>query len=177
MKKRYLLIAAVLVGGFGLWQMVSSRNQAVAMAQKIIAKDDAGDNVTSDLADLKSFVDGHTRASVTFVLNGSYNRAVQQAQQTAAGGSGNASVYQAATAACTSKNPVATASCITNYVQSHATPGQQPQPVQLPDKSKYHYVLNAPAWTFDTAGIALLAAVVLAVLAGYLALFGAKRSY
>lgn len=175
MKKRYLLIAAAFVGFFGLWQMVANRNASVAMAQKIIAKDDAGDDVKADLAALQAFTQSHTRASVKLVLNGSYNRAVQQAQQASAGGGGSSSLYQQATAACTSKNPVATASCITNYVQTHAAPGQQPRPVQLPDQSKYQYVLNSPAWTFDAAGLAFLAAAVLLALALYFGIVNRSR--
>jgi hypothetical protein len=173
MKKRYLLIVAVLAAGAGVAMIAVSRGQAVSMAQAIIAKDKAGDDTKADIEALTSFVSTHTRASVGFTLDGSYGRAVAAAQQQAAGSGGSSAVYQAAQQACTSRNPVTTANCITQYVQSHTAPGQQPKPVVLPDKSIYSYQLESPAWTFDVAGLLLLGSAVLLAVTGYLAIIAA----
>jgi hypothetical protein len=176
MKKRYLLIAALILTGIGLSMLASYRSQAVQAAQSIISKDAVGDDTTADIKALTDYVHGHTRASVSFTLDGSYNRAVAAAQQTAAGGSGNASAYSTATAACTQRDPVKTANCITAYIQTHTAPGAQPSAVAMPDKSKYTYNLNAPGWAPDAAGLSLLAAAILLVLTLYLGFMRLGRS-
>jgi hypothetical protein len=158
MKKRYLIIVAIFATIAGLISLGITHQQAVAMVQQIISKDKVGDNTTADIAVLTDFVHSHTRASVSFVLEGSYQRAATAAQQ-AATPQANSSVYAAAQAACTVRNPVTTANCIMSYIQAHSAPGAQPKPVALPDQTTFTYQLNAPAWAPDVAGLSFLAAL------------------
>lgn len=169
MKKRYLIIAAAIATLIGLVELGVTRNQAISQAQSIIAKDKVGDDTKADLTKLTDYIHNHTRTSVTFTLEGSYQRAAQAAQQ-AAIPQANSNVYAAAQAACNSKNPVAMATCIQTYVQTHAPAGAQPHPVALPDVNAYTYHLNSPAWAPDVVGISFLVALIGLVTAAWLAI-------
>ncbi len=176
MKKRYLIILAVLAALAGLVGIGLNRQHVVSAAQSLIAKDKVGDDTTADLKALGDFVHNHTRASVTFSLDGSYQRAVQAAEQAAVPTS-NSAVYNAALKNCQVKNPVATAQCIQNYVQSHAAPGAQPKPVTLPDHNAFVYHLNSPAWAPDLVGLSFLAVVICLALTAWLGIFGRSLKY
>lgn len=158
---------AVVTGLVGLG---INRQHVVNAAQSLIAKDKVGDDIAGDMKSLNDYVHSHTRASVTFSLGGSYQRAVQAAEQ-AAQPTANSAVYNAAIKACQVKNPVTTANCIESYVQNHAAPGTSPKPAVLPDYNSFSYHLNSPSWAPDLPGLSFLVAVLCLVLVFWLGLF------
>lgn len=170
MKKRYLILVAILSVTTGLVSLGLSRQHVVKLAQGIVAKDKVGDDIAADMKAINDYVHNHTRASVAFSLDGSYQRAAQAAEQ-AAMPTSNPAVYSAAQKVCQVKNPVATAQCIENYVQTHAAPGSSPKPVVLPDHNAYVYNLNSPGWAPDLAGLSFLAAILCLTLTLWLAAF------
>lgn len=174
MKKRYLVIFALLATFAGVIELGITRQHAVKAAQSIISQDNAGTDVQSDIASLTDYVHSHMRTSLTFGLGGSYQRAAQAAEAAQAP-KADASVYPAALAACQVRNPVATAQCIQNYVQTHAAPGVQPVPAKLPDPNAFVYHLDAPSWSPDVAGLCFLAALLGIVTAAWLSLFGSSH--
>lgn len=170
MKKRYLIIIAVLATIAGLIGLGMNHQRVVDSATSIIAKDKVGDNIAADMKNLNDYVHSHTRASVTFTLDGSYHRAVEAAKQ-AAVPTANSAVYNTALKTCQTANPVATAHCIENYVQAHAAPGTSPKPVVMPDHNTFVYHLNSPAWAPDLAGISFLVVIICLALTLWLSLF------
>jgi hypothetical protein len=174
MKKRYLLMLAVLGVITGLVGLGMNRQNVVESAQSIIAKDKVGDDIAADMKALNDYVHSHTRASVNFTLEGSYQRAVEAAQQ-AAQPTANTAVYNAAIKNCQVKDAVATAKCMEKYIQTHATPGTSPKPVVLPDRNSFVYQLNSPGWAPDLAGLSFLTVALCLALVFWLGMF--KRSH
>jgi hypothetical protein len=164
MKKRYLIIAAAVLVGFGLWRIYANNQSAVKQTQAIIAADVAGSDIKAQTDALAAFVYGHMGASVRYELTGSYNRAVAAAKS-AAQPQVSDSLYAQATAACATHNPVAQAQCIQNYVS--AQPAAATQAVTLPSVTSYNHQLTSPFWTPDLAGGSLLAAATLLLLTGW----------
>ncbi|MFI5240646.1 MAG: hypothetical protein ACHQUB_02970 [Candidatus Saccharimonadia bacterium] len=175
MKIRYLLLILIIAIITGLIGLGISQQYVVNSAQHIIALDKVGSPTEAEIAVLTAYVHTHTRASVTFSLDGSYQRAVQAAEL-ASQPQANASVYPIALSICQVKNPVTTAQCIQNYVQTHAPAGSNPQPVVLPDHNTFVYSIDSPAWAPDLAGISFLVAFVSFVLAIWFRLVGRKSS-
>ncbi len=175
MKKRYLIIIAVLALITGLIGLGLNHQNVISSARSIIAKDQAGDDITADLNKLSNYVHSHSRASVTFSLEGSYKRAILAAEQ-ASIPTANPAVYAAAQKACQVSDAVKTARCMEAYVQSNSTPGTQPKPPVLPDHSAYVYRLNAPAWAPDLAGVSFLIALISLALAIWLGIMKTKTN-
>jgi hypothetical protein len=100
-------------------------------------------------------------ASVSYELAGSYQRAVLRAQESAQPDV-NSALYQQATAACPTKDPVAQAKCIQSYVS--AQPAAQVKAASLPSEAVYKRQITSPGWAPDLAGLSLLTAGTLLVL-------------
>ena len=169
MKIRYLIIVGLLALVFSLLQLGANRNYAVKSAEAIIAKDQAGEDTTSDIAILKEYVAKHMRANLSFELKAGYDRAVERARE-AAEPKIDQSLYTKAQAACAGqRDPVAQTRCVSSYVAANSD--TKPRPVVLPSKTKYQFAFTSPAWTPDRAGLAILVSVVLLTLAAWLGLF------
>ncbi len=166
MKKRYFLIAAVILASFGAWRIYVNNQTSVGKVKEILTADQAGTDVSLQTASLNTYVLGHMGSSVKYELTGSYDRAVKAAQDGAQPDVSGA-LYQEATTACATKDPVAQAACIQNYVS--ARPAATTAPVKLPDRNSYQHQLTAPGWTPDVAGGSLLAAATLVLLTGWFA--------
>ncbi|HUC19957.1 MAG TPA: hypothetical protein VMR98_00485 [Candidatus Polarisedimenticolaceae bacterium] len=159
---------AALTGVTGFMQLGAHQSQAGKLAKAITETDKAGGVVTGQQQELASYVRAHMRTSASYMLEGSYNRAAERAQAAAAGPGSNGQVYASAQAACAGRaDSIAQARCVQNYLTTHATPAASPQPVLLPSKSDYTTKLVGPGWTADSAGLALLLAVISVILALY----------
>lgn len=164
MKKRYgllLFITAICVFVFGCMLLVDNRQEAANQAKQIITKDQLGTGVDTDLLKLKVYAASHMKVNVQFVLTGSYDRAVTAAKAEAA--KSNAG-YATAQAACDKKgvDSIRQSQCVAAYLAAHPAPVATPK---LPDIANYSYHYIGPSWSFDLAGIALLAGAILALVA------------
>lgn len=164
MKKRYgllLFIAAMGVLLFGAMLLVDNRQNAAEQAKQIIIKDQAGTNVETDLIKLKVFAASHMKVNVTFVLSGSYDRAVAAAKAKA--NTSNA-MYAAAQASCDKQgvDSIRQSQCVAAYIAANGSAAPE---VKLPDIATYTYAYAGPAWTFDLAGIMFIVGFVLAIFA------------
>lgn len=155
MKKRHSLlifIIAIAITLAGCVMLVANRQNAVTQAKQIIAADQAGTNVETDLVALKSFAASHMKVNVEFVLTGSYDRAVAAIKQQS---NSSSAMYAAAQAACDKRgvDSIRQSTCVANYIATH---GGSTANVKLPDIADYTYRYVGPAWSFDIAGILLV---------------------
>lgn len=162
MKKRYgllLFIAAMCVLLFGCMVLVDNRQEAANQAKQIVTKDQLGTNVETDLIKLKVYAASHMKVNVKLVLAGSYDRAVAAAKAEAA--KSNAG-YATAQAACDKKgvDSIRQSQCVAAYLAANPTPMAAPK---MPNVANYTYQYVGPAWSFDAAGLVLLAGMVLAI--------------
>lgn len=164
MKKRYgllLFIAAMSIFLFGCMLLVTNRQDAATQAKQIVASDQVGTNVDTDIIKLKLFATSHMKVNVQFVLTGSYDRAVAAAKAKAS--KTNVS-YAAAQAACDKKgvDSIRQSQCVSTYLAAHPAPVVTPK---MPDAAIYTYHIIGPAWSFDLAGLMLLFGALVAVVA------------
>lgn len=164
MKKRYgllLFIVAMCAFLFGCMLLVDNRQEAANQAKQIIAKDQLGTNVDTDLIKLKVFAASHMKVNVQFVLSGSYDRAVAAAKAEAS--KSNAG-YAAAQASCDKKgvDSIRQSQCVAAYLAANPSPVVTPK---MPGVATYSYHYIGPAWSFDLAGLVLIVSVMLAAFA------------
>lgn len=164
MKKRYgllLFIVAMCLLLFGCMLLVDNRQSAANQAKQIVASDQAGANVDTDMIKLKVFATSHMKVNVQFVLAGSYDRAVAAAKAEANKPNPG---YAAAQASCDIKgvDSIRQSQCVAAYLAAHPSPVTTPK---LPNVSAYTYHYVGPAWSFDLAGLVLVFGAVLAVAA------------
>jgi hypothetical protein len=159
MKSRYffaLAVMSIVVAG-GL--IGYNRHHLGGMVDAVIAKDAAATDTTADVVAIQSYVRHHMGTSATVELKGSYNRA-QAAAVAAANPASNGTIYSDAQTACASKaDSIVQARCVQNYLATHSQPSANPQAVVQPNLSDYTKIFKGPTFSFDTVGIALLAAV------------------
>lgn len=171
MKARYYFILAVVAVALSGWLVSAHQRKANDMVAAILAKDATVTTTESDQVALRTYVERHMGVSAKVYLNSSYDRAIAAASATASPVAGS-QVYAQAQAACASRaDSIRQASCVTNYVNSHAQSSTNPQtPPAVPDKSQFTKSYTAPGWTPDSAGLVLLVAMVAAAAGLYRAL-------
>ncbi|HEX3082533.1 MAG TPA: hypothetical protein VHQ86_04730 [Candidatus Saccharimonadia bacterium] len=160
-KRIWFVVVAVLlaVAGFGI--RTASGRSAHSQATKIVSADTAGTDTKAAIADLKTFAQNHMGASVSFTLQGSYDRANAAAQAAAAASTSTSQVYADAQKACASKSDsLVQAHCNQAYLAAHLPAATAPATVLAPKLSDYQYKIKAPLWSPDLAGALLLGAVV-----------------
>lgn len=162
MSKRILFaFAAVILAATGIFFRAASTHSARLAADDIVRLDTAGTDTATALASLKGFVAAHMGASVSFTLQGSYDRAQARAQAAAAVTTPSSQIYADAQKACAGKSDSITqARCNEAYLAAHLmAAAPTPVPVPAPQLADYKYTLHAPWWTPDLAGALLLGAV------------------
>lgn len=158
MRARYFFLVALLVAVFGGLQILSHQRHVKSAVAVIESKDQTSQDVTSDLASLKSYVGGHMGTSTELQLKASYDRAAAAAGA-AANPASNGAVYAAAQSACSGKTDSVTQSkCVQNYVATHSQPSSNPQAAVMPSLAAYTKSYKSPGWTADSAGLAFLVA-------------------
>lgn len=158
-----LLIVASLVWA-GLRQLAANHDHAAGLTNQILVADQSGEVPTAAIEDLRDYSHTHMNAATSFTLSASYQRALAAAQAGQVAPVADPNAINAATAACTQKDPVVQSNCIRNYISSHAAVSQTPTPVAPPDQSAYAYNFSSPNFAFDGAGLAFIAAAIVAVL-------------
>jgi hypothetical protein len=175
MSKRisFVLVAFVLAA-VGFYFRAQNSSTAHKTVTEIQNTDTAGGTVGTQLTDLKNYTKSHVGASVKFTLNGSYNRALAQAQAaTAAQSSASSALYAAAQRACSGHtDSITQANCNTAYIQAHET-AVNLAPIPTPKLTDYQYSFNSPFWAPDLAGAFFLGAAVALVFS----LFMEQRSF
>jgi hypothetical protein len=152
--KRYLFVTigiALLVAG--LYVRHQNGQAARSQAADIVKADAAGADTTTAQADLQSFARLHTGASVTYMLQGSYDRAVAAAKTAnAAASAANSQIYLDAQRACAGRtSSVIQAQCNQEYLarRLQAVPATQ---VPAPKQPDYQRSAPSPLWAPDLAG-------------------------
>ncbi len=176
MRKRlpFLVIALVLAGA---GYFLKSRDAATAStsAARIVALDVAGSDITSQTADLKTFVSSHMGATVSYQLNGALARANAAATAAAAASTAKSQIYADAQRLCSGKSDSITqAKCNQAYISSHLASIPAPVVVPAPKLSDYQHKLVSPAWTPDLAGALFVGAMAAGIFA-LLGMAGGKR--
>ncbi|HVE80936.1 MAG TPA: hypothetical protein VNA68_02235 [Candidatus Dormibacteraeota bacterium] len=165
--KRNILIIAALAMAFGIIQIAAGKSYVNQQAAKIVAKDAAGQDVGADLVALQLYTNAHMLSGTQIFLKDSYNRAVEAAKATAQPSSSSQLYGEAQRACAVHKDSIAQAKCVSDYINSRARPGANPQPAVMPDQAAYTKVLTSPIWTPDLAGLSILAAVVVLAIGIY----------
>ncbi len=162
MSKRILFfVAAIVLIAAGLFFRASSSHTARNQVTELTKADLAAPTSPTLLANLKTFVASHMGASVSFTLQGSYDRATAAAQAAAVAANATSQIYADAQKACAGKSDSVTqARCNQTYLSAHLTNTPAPAVVPAPKLADYKYNLKAPFWTPDLAGALMLGAVV-----------------
>lgn len=152
MKKRHgaaIIIVAMLVALGASIVLVLNRQSAVTQAREIVAKDNAGGNVQTDMLKLKTYADRHMKVNMQYILVGSYDRAVVAAKEAAMRSN---TAYSAAQANCDKRgvDSIRQANCVAAYLATHGSATVEPK---LPSKDQYTIKVVGPSWTFDDAGL------------------------
>lgn len=164
MKKRHGLLLFIVAIGLALFAsilVVQNRQSAADQARQIVVRDQAGKNVETDLIKLRVYAASHMKVNVKLVLKGSYDRAMAAAKAKA--NTSNAT-YAAAQASCDKKgvDSIRQSQCVAAYIA--AQPNAAPK-AKLPDAANYTQQFIGPAWSFDVAGLLLIASVLLGAFA------------
>jgi hypothetical protein len=169
MKPGYFFGLAVVLTLCALLALRYNMVTVERMQQAIIEKDKTGENVTTDIEELRKFALSHSQSSVQFTLTGRYERAQQKAEDEAVERQ-TGKLYEQAQAACDRPgvSSIAQAECVQKYVSARLKPGQNPQPYEPPEPSdpEFSVLIASPAWAPDLAGFLLLGALLSAIVAG-----------
>ena len=162
MKKRHsalIFIVAMIVALAGCVMLVRNRQQAVTQAKAIVAQDQAGTDVSGATSALKAYAARHMKVNVSYVLKGSYDRAVAEAK---AKSTSSSAMYAAAQKACDRPgvDSIRQSKCVAAFI---AAQGQPAPDVKLPDIGTYTYSVVGPVWTFDIAGLLFVVAAILGI--------------
>jgi hypothetical protein len=150
--------------------VVRSQNQAQARRDTaaVVAADIAGTSTVASEAALTDFVESHTGATVSYTLQGSYDRAVAAAKAVnAAASAANSQIYAEAQRLCSGKTDSLTqARCNQDYLGKHLQSLSAPA-ATTPGVDSFRRQLKSPVWALDLAG-ALLTGCAAAVVLGML---------
>lgn len=110
--------------------------------------------IAEKLGKLQHYVARHMHTDTKIELRSSYQRDSQTAQQNAAASLGNVELYNRALAECSSGDVrgTALAECINEKLR-----GESGNLVKLPDPRLYRYSYDSPLFSFDLAGLSLVA--------------------
>lgn len=162
MKARYFVALALMFGVVTILGMRYNNITAYEMQAEIMSRDAAGEDVSGELTELEEFVSTHMNASgpsgMRLMLQGSYTRAVEEAQAEAEN-QVDASIYDEAVAECDREGQLTTdnAECVQNYLSQHIT---EHETAELPQQKQFSYHYYSPLWTPDIAGLSAIAAIV-----------------
>lgn len=166
MWKFIYLPLAIILAAAGIILVQHNNQTAKQQSDAIITADNAGQDTTAALAQLKTYVKDHSDTQVGFTLTAAYQRAQAAAAAQAAATAGNAQVYADAQKACSGHtDSITQAKCNEQYLAAHLQALPAPSPVVAPKSADFQYDLHGPVWTPDGAGLSFAGAVVAAVLA------------
>ncbi|MEX0932092.1 MAG: hypothetical protein WDZ81_00615 [Candidatus Saccharimonadales bacterium] len=163
-KPGWLFGAAIFFALLAIVGLRINHQKAVALKNQIVAQDAAGQTVDENIKKLQGFVFSHMNTSVSLELTGSYQRAVEAAKAPEEPRD-SGELYSRAQAYCDipGNSSIVQAECVQNYLEARLNPSENPEPVKLPERSRYQYSFAAPSWSADLPGISVLLALVLSV--------------
>ena len=151
-----IVIMIILTGWFSIYRLRQNNLRMSELRQEIHDVDAVGDReqITEKLRNLQHFVARHMNTSTKVELRSSYQRDAQAKQQSAAKSLGNVELYNRALDECNSGDTggSALAECINDKLT-----GQSGSLVDLPDPRLYRYSFASPSFSFDLAGLTLIA--------------------
>lgn len=165
-KPVYFFGLAIILAIASMIALRYNMQTAASMRQDVLQKDQAGQDVSQDIQELRQYVLNHAQTSVSFELTASYERAVKKAENEASE-TETGRLYQQAQEVCDRQgvSSVAQAQCVQNYVNARLNPGQNPKPFEPPERTDFMYSFASPAWAPDLAGFLLLGALISAIVA------------
>ncbi|HEY6736958.1 MAG TPA: hypothetical protein VI322_04560 [Candidatus Saccharimonadia bacterium] len=156
----YLLVGLALLGA-GWYVRSQNLAEAKRQAAAIVDQDKTGALSTSAEAELADYVKTHTGATVSYTLQGAYDRDLAAAKAAvAAASAANSQIYADAQKACAGKtDSITQAKCNQDYLAKHlkATPTAN---ISEPAIASYQRKLTGPWWAPDLAGALLLGGVI-----------------
>ena len=144
----------------GLYVQSQNARHAKDLAATVVQFDKGSNAPDPNETILKDYVSTHMGATVTYTLQGSYDRTKAAADASAAAQAASSQVYADAQRACSGKTDSLTqARCNTAYIQQHLSTAPSATPVPEPKLADYQVTLQAPFWTADLAGALTLGAI------------------
>jgi hypothetical protein len=160
----YLLVGLALLAA-SWYARAQNASEAKRQASAIVAQDSVGTLTQPAQDSLQTFVATHTGATVSYTLQGMYNRDLAAAKAAvAAASAANSQIYADAQKACAGKSDSITqAKCNQEYLAKHlqATPAAT---VTEPNIASYQHKVAGPWWAPDLAGALLLGGAAAAAL-------------
>ncbi len=163
-----LLIICVMLGTISAFLLRQNNLGMIDARAAVKSADASGTNVKESLVALQHYVSGHMNASLGdgIFLNNSYIRDYQtQLQAAANANTQNSAAYARVESECRpirSQGYLPYTQCIHDKLASLG-PGQDTfASVQPPPVSLYTYNFYSPVWSFDAAGLAVLATILVA---------------
>lgn len=163
-KIRYILLLFLTSITFSIYFLRLNNLKMVELRQAVVTADEQGDDVKQAILNLNQHIFQHMNTTTIrpVELVNSYNKAAQAAIE--ASDKTGKDVYQAAARACERRGIPLTsiAQCAADYAARN-NPNTGPAEIKLPDKSLFIYSFASPRWTPDTAGFAVLTAIITGV--------------
>lgn len=170
-KTGHLFVAALLFGLIGVFALRSNNLKMVELRAAVFIEDQSNGQISERLDELRSYIYNHMNTSTTVELKYTYERAAQTAITAAASGiQQNVNIFDGLPASCSTSRDFSniTEPCVRDYINKRLQElgGDNPKPVNLPDKRLYTYSFKAPLFSFDLAGFSLLAAAISGITGG-----------
>jgi|GEM_PF-4774803 len=128
-------------------------------AMAILKADQAGQDTTAAIGQLKQFVSQNMNSSVDFMLDSKLRRDIDKTLKQPSSNSPvpfDTDVYKEAAKNCPARqDSVATTKCIQDFVSKNNTPAPTPAvpAPKLPDRNDYSYKFISPQWVVDLSTI------------------------
>lgn len=173
---------ALILALIGVLALRGNNLRMVELREDVFVEDNKNGQISESLDTLRAYIYSHMNTSTEVELKYSYERQAQAAITSAAnsGGQQNFNIFDGLPAGCsTSRNfSNITEPCVRDYINKRLQElgGDNPKPVDLPDKRLYIYSFRAPLFSFDLAGISLLLSAVLGVSGATIILIGFLRN-
>lgn len=152
----FIIVMILILGWASLFTLRRNNLNMLKRSQAVIDADVVGDEaqIKAALQELQRYVSKHMNTSTTVQLPSSYQRDATARQQKALKKLGNIELYNRANAECADAglSGVLLAQCIDDHLS-----GATGDLVDLPDPRLYRYSFAAPYFTFDLAGLVLIA--------------------
>lgn len=171
-----LILLLVVLSGLSAYLLRQNNLHMIARRDLVKQADEQNGDTQKALTDLRNYVVAHMNTSLGdkgIYLEHSYQRAYDQAvAQAAQVGSSGAATYQQADKDCqslfskTASFP-AYVQCVTDKVAASGSAQDPLAAIKTPPSDLYRYNFVAPAWSFDAAGLSLLATCLLALLIAF----------
>jgi hypothetical protein len=171
-KTWHLLVALVLLGGLSVFLLRQNNLGMVELRNLVKQADEQNGNIEQALTDLQSYVSSHMNTDLGqgLFLEHAYQRAYDAEIQTAASVvNPNSQAYQQVETKCRQQY-VANGSfsgyiaCVENGLKG-LSPGSDPlASVKVPPQDLFRYNFASPSFSFDWAGLAVLATLLVVAL-------------